>query len=83
MIYKVFADEIFLEEAKKMVMTLAQMPTKALALTKQALSRSVNNTIEEQLQVEDELQSIAGASRDYAEGMHAFIEKRRPMFKGE
>ena len=83
MIYKVFPDESFKDEAVKIAMMLAQMPTKGLALTKHALSRSVNNNIEEQLHVEDELQKIAGASKDYNEGVRAFMEKRKPTFTGE
>lgn len=83
MIYKVFADEDFAAEAMKIVSTLAQLPTKALALTKQAINRSADSNIEQQLQIEDELQRIAGSSRDFAEGIHAFLEKRKPIFTGE
>ncbi len=83
MIYKVFPDANFQQESMKIALTLGQMPTKGLALTKQALLRSVNNNIEQQLQVEDELQSIAGATYDYTEGVNAFIQKRKPEFRGE
>lgn len=83
MVYKVFPDEYFKDHASAIATTLAQMPTGALALTKLALCRSVNNTIEEQLKVEDELQAVAGASKDYAEGVSAFMQKRNPSFTGE
>lgn len=82
MIYKVFAAENFVQESVKIAETLAQMPTKGLALTKQALQRSLTNNMEEQLTAEDALQSIAGATDDYAEGVNAFIQKRPPQFKG-
>jgi 2-(1,2-epoxy-1,2-dihydrophenyl)acetyl-CoA isomerase len=82
MIYKVIPDEKFSEESAKLSMTLAQMPTKAFALTKEALNLSVNNSLEQQLQLEDKFQSIAGATRDFAEGVTAFLQKRRPEFKG-
>lgn len=83
MIYKIFPDEIFRVESMKIASMLSQMPTKALALTKEALNRSINNSFEEQLKCEDELQAVAGATGDYAEGVKAFIEKRKPLFKGE
>jgi len=66
-----------------LVTRLAQMPTKAIALTKEALNRSENNTLDGQLDVENELQSLAGRSHDYNEGVKAFLEKRKPIYRGE
>ncbi len=83
MLYKVFTPENFTEESTKIAVTLSQMPTKGLALTKQALNRSVLNNMEQQLNVEDELQTIAGGTHDYNEGVIAFMQKRMPNFKGE
>lgn len=83
MIYKVFPDEIFSEESMKIAITLAQMPTKGLAYTKQLLSMSFVNTFEEQLQDEDVFQQRAAQTADYKEGVAAFMEKRKPDFKGE
>ena len=62
MIYKVFDDEIFEEESKKIVQTLAQMPTKGLAYTKHALNQSFFNPWEEQLSFEDQYQQKAAAT---------------------
>lgn len=83
MIYKVFADENFADESMKTAITLSQMPTKGLAYTKLALNASLNNSLAEQLQKEDELQYKAAHTADYIEGVTAFIEKRQPVFKGE
>jgi 2-(1,2-epoxy-1,2-dihydrophenyl)acetyl-CoA isomerase len=83
MIYKVFADEIFEEESKKIVQTLAQMPTKGLAYTKHILNQSFVSTWEEQLSLEDKYQQKAAATEDYAEGINSFLEKRSPVFKGK
>lgn len=83
MLYKVFADDIFAAESMKIAVTLAAMPTKALAYIKQALNASLNNSFEAQLKTEDRLQFAAAGTYDYNEGVDAFLEKRSPVFKGE
>jgi len=83
MIYKVFADVTFEEESKKIAHSLAQMPTKGLAYTKHALNYSFRNSWEEQLELEDQFQQKAAVTKDYTEGINAFLEKRQATFKGE
>jgi 2-(1,2-epoxy-1,2-dihydrophenyl)acetyl-CoA isomerase len=83
MLYKVFTNEIFEEESKKIAVTLSQMPTKALAYTKHALNHAFTNSWEEQLLLEDEYQQMAASTYDYNEGIHSFLVKRNPLFKGE
>lgn len=60
----------------------AQAPTKAIALMKKMLRRSSSSSLEEMLKYEVYCQEIAGNSEDYKEGVKAFIEKRKPNFKG-
>lgn len=83
MIYKVFPAESFAESAWKLATQLAKMPTKGLGCIKQAFNQSLTNSLEEQLAVEKKLQTIAGATEDYQEGVQAFLEKRKPVFKGK
>jgi len=83
MIWKAVPDSELLNESTNLAVRLSQMPTKAIALTKEALNRSQNNDLDGQLDVENELQSIAGRSHDYNEGVKAFLEKRKPVYKGE
>jgi len=83
MIYKLFPDTEFAEGSLKIAGQLAQMPTRALALTKHALNYSFVNSWESQLLLEDDLQQKAAATHDYQEGVRAFIEKRPARFSGE
>jgi len=83
MIYKVFPAEEFETEYVKLANSLSTMPTKALALTKFALNESFHNSLENQLNTELKFQIQAGASSDFKEGIQAFLEKRKPEFKGE
>lgn len=82
MVYKVIDDAAFADEAMKLALSLAQMPTLGLAYTKMALNHSMHRTFEEQLKEEDILQRKAAATEDYAEGINSFLEKRKPTFKG-
>lgn len=83
MIYKAVADENLQEEAIKIAQTLAKMPTKGIGLTKRLLNESYNNTLTQQLNLEGDLQTIAGSTYDYSEGVNAFLEKRPANFIGK
>jgi 2-(1,2-epoxy-1,2-dihydrophenyl)acetyl-CoA isomerase len=83
MLYKVFPDDTFLAESKKLAATLAQMPTQGLAYIKQVLNQSMTNGLEQQLLLEDTYQQKAAATSDFKEGINAFLEKRPAIFKGE
>jgi 2-(1,2-epoxy-1,2-dihydrophenyl)acetyl-CoA isomerase len=82
MIYKCFPDETFKSKAIAIAEMLAKMPTRGLALTKQALNASLFSGFEKQLAEEADLQKKAGATDDYTEGVNAFIQKRQANFKG-
>ncbi|HEY5408127.1 MAG TPA: enoyl-CoA hydratase-related protein, partial [Ginsengibacter sp.] len=83
MIYKFFADKVFITEAEKIAFMLAALPTKGIAYTKKALNKSMENTLEQQLSIEDELQQKAVQTKDFHEGVAAFLEKRKPNFTGQ
>ena len=61
---------------------LATQPTEALAAMKRMFAASATNTLDAQLDLEQDLQATAGRSADYAEGVRAFLEKRAPAFRG-
>ncbi len=83
MIYKAVADEQFDSFVKEFAEKLAKMPTRGLILTKQAVNVSFENNLTQQLALEEELQTEAGMTYDFREGVNAFLEKRTPVFKGE
>lgn len=82
MIYKVFPDDTFVQESKALAEKLAKMPTRGLGLTKRALNYSTHNDLDTQLGIEEQLQTAAANTEDYNEGVSAFLEKRKPGFKG-
>jgi 2-(1,2-epoxy-1,2-dihydrophenyl)acetyl-CoA isomerase len=83
MLYKVVEDARLAEEAMNITKSLAQMPTRGLGLTKRLLNASLVNTLDKQLDLEEITQAEAGLTYDFNEGVKAFLEKRKPAFKGE
>lgn len=83
MIYKSVPADQFSEVIRMFSENLAQMPTYALGLTKRAMNHSLQNDLEQQLALEEQLQTQAGQSHDFNEGVQAFLEKRKPVFKGK
>ncbi len=82
MIYKYFSEEEFREAVAKIAQKLSHMPTKGLGLTKRAFNESLGNNFDQQMKLETDLQIAAASSEDYEEGVTAFVEKRKPTFKG-
>jgi 2-(1,2-epoxy-1,2-dihydrophenyl)acetyl-CoA isomerase len=83
MIYEVVEHEKLQETAFEFAKLLAQRPTKGFGLTKRALNMALNNDLETQLTVERDLQAQAAKTYDNKEGIDAFLEKRKPVFKGK
>jgi 2-(1,2-epoxy-1,2-dihydrophenyl)acetyl-CoA isomerase len=82
LVWKVFADDQLMAETGKMAAKLASMPTRAYALIKQTLNVTHSNSLADQLELEALLQTEAGRTEDFAEGVAAFREKRPAQFKG-
>ena len=83
MIYTYYSSETFENEIDKLAQRISNMPTKALGYIKKALNQSLENGLEEQLQLESKYQIASAQTEDYKEGVNAFIEKRPPKFEGK
>jgi 2-(1,2-epoxy-1,2-dihydrophenyl)acetyl-CoA isomerase len=82
LIWKAVDDERLMEEARSIADRLAAAPTRALAFIKQAVHAAASNDFSAQLDLEAALQRQAAASEDFHEGVSAFLDKRKPAFKG-
>lgn len=83
LIWRAVDDDKLMDEAFALAAFFAKGPTMAYALTKEAIQAASTNSLDEQLQLEIELQRKAGRSKDYREGVAAFLEKRAPNFTGQ
>ena len=83
MIYKMVDDANLKTESNVIAKTLAEMPTKGIGYTKLLLNKSMSNNLVDQLTYEGDMQVHAASTYDYTEGVNAFLEKRKPTFKGE
>jgi 2-(1,2-epoxy-1,2-dihydrophenyl)acetyl-CoA isomerase len=82
LVYMVTEPANLLETATGTARHLATQPTRGLGLTKRGFNESLGVDLKRQLDIEEELQREAGRTDDYAEGVRAFLEKRKPTFKG-
>jgi 2-(1,2-epoxy-1,2-dihydrophenyl)acetyl-CoA isomerase len=83
MIYACFEENEFVEKSSLIASTLAKLPTAALMLIRKALLESFTNNLEEQLDLEKKFQQKAGNTKDFREGVTAFLQKRVPVFTGK
>ncbi len=81
LIWEVVDDDALMDTARAMAATLAQGPAEALTGIKKALNQSAENTLDQQLELERNLQQVLGHAADYREGVTAFSEKRKPTFR--
>ena len=83
MIYAVYEDAEFESESLQLAKSISEMPTKGLGYTKRLLNLSLNNSLEDQLDLEAKTQALSAKSEDHKEGIQAFLEKRTPKFTGK
>src|SRR5258708_8079221 len=82
LVWQMIDDLELMGEAHKLCVHFASAPTVGLALIKRVLDQSWGNDLDTQLDLERETQREASLTPDYAEGVRAFLEKRKPVFTG-
>jgi enoyl-CoA hydratase len=82
LVSRVVDDEVFLEEAQALAKEIASMPPIAVQMAKDAILKSFDTTVEGGLEYERKAFYLLFASEDMKEGMNAFVEKRKPEWKG-
>ena len=82
LIWRAVPDADFAPEVDSLARRLAELPTTAIGLIKQAINLSGHHSLEQQLATEAELQAAAAETEDYQEGRAAFLAKRKPRFFG-
>ena len=83
LVNRVYDDTTLMEETMKLARELAEGPTIALSLIRRLYWESSDNSFEDQLDLEQQMQRRAGAAEDFREGVTAFLEKRPAKFKGK
>lgn len=83
MIWSCLDDDKLMIEAEKLALHLATQPTRGLGYIKRAINASSTNSFDQQLDLERDLQRLAGRTQDYREGVNAFMNKRKPKFSGQ
>ncbi len=82
LVYMVTEPDALMETAVGTARQLAMQPTRALGLIKRGFNSALGVDLDVQLAVEEALQREAGRTADHAEGVRAFLEKRKPVFTG-
>jgi 2-(1,2-epoxy-1,2-dihydrophenyl)acetyl-CoA isomerase len=82
LVYDVVPTAVLADTSFEIARRLAALPTRALGLTKRGFNAGLHNDLEAQLALEQQLQREAGRTDDYLEGVRAFVEKRKPAFRG-
>lgn len=83
LVAEVFSEDQFVTNSMEILENIANMPTRAFTLTKKAFAHSYSNSLEDQLILEADLQQEAAETLDFTEGVTAFLQKRKPEYKGK
>lgn len=83
LVAEIYTEEDFQKSSLEVLENIANMPTRAFTLTKRAFANSYKNSLEDQLDLEAELQQEAAETFDFTEGVTAFLQKRKPDYKGK